>query len=149
MDAHLLHGALCAFRNQGRLILRFMRRIVPFRALPLIAPGVAGGGAAGVLAIHSFSKDTLKYGPGKVSGTMGTGQNSYCPIEIRLNKTRSGRLVLSPTEFFRARASASLTQKAHLLRDEGARGGAMRLLLCAPPRLIMPIMGHFPFFFFN
>lgn len=111
-------------QDEGRLILRFMRRIVPFpRTLPLIAPGVEGGGrGAGGVQFTPSQKgaDTLKYGPGKVSGTMGTGQNSYCPIEIRLNKTRACRLVVSPTVFFMAHDR--LRQKAHLLRNEGARG---------------------------
>lgn len=143
MDAHLLHAALLRIQDEGRLILRFMRRIVPFpRTLPLIAPGVERGGARGVQFTPSQKgADTLKYGPGKVSGTIGTGQNSYCPIEIRLNKTRACLLVVSPTVFFMAHDR--LRQKKPISCEMRERGGTMRPLLCAPLRLIMPIMGDF------
>lgn len=112
-----------AHSGRGEINITFHARIVPFpRTLPLIAPGLERGGARGEQFTSSQKgADTLKYGPGKVRGTMGTGQNSYCPIEIRLNKTRACRLVVSPTVFFTARDR--LRQKAHLLRNEGARGG--------------------------
>lgn len=66
--------------------------------------------------------------PGESQQDNETGQKSYCPIEINLNKTWGCRLVVSPTVFFMAHTAQS---KSPSPAKWGAQQHNVRTIVCA------------------
>lgn len=94
-----------------------------------------GGGIVGCNSIHSKDIDTLKYGPGESQQDNESGQNSYCPSEINLNKTRGCSCI--PNCVFHGAHSPI---KKPISCEMGSTPHPLCAPLCAPLRLIMRIM---------
>lgn len=113
VDAHLLQRFVCI--QDGEINITFHATHCFFYALCPIARGPSRGREGGVAGVQFSPLKGYRHfeiRPGESQQDNETGQNSYCPIEINLNKKPGLSAACIPTARTAASKSASPSKRA-------------------------------------